>query len=111
MKLLALNCALALTATLTAGEVAPAWTQADLEADWIIQARVSPENMAVLAQCDAAGVNDGVVSAEAEHQTLSETWAWWQVELDAVTPLDRVVVHNPKANVGPVLTGGSAVGT
>jgi hypothetical protein len=101
MKLLALGCALALTATLTAGEVTTAWTQADLEADWIIQARVSPENLAVLAQRDAAGVNDGVISAEAEHQTQSEAWAWWQVELDAVTALDRIVVHNPKANVGP----------
>lgn len=75
MNSFALGYVLTLTTALGAGEVMPAWTQADLEADWIIQARVSPENLAVLAQRDAAGVNDGVISAVAEHQTQSEAWA------------------------------------
>ncbi len=78
----------------------PAWSAADLEADWLVQARMSPENIRHLARIDAAGVVDGVKSSQMEHQTKAETWTWWQVDLGASVPLDRVVVHNPQANVG-----------
>lgn len=77
-----------------------AWTAAQVEADWLIQARLSPENLRALARRDAARVNDGVKSGQGEHQTCAETWAWWQVDLGAAIALDRVEVFNPKANTG-----------
>lgn len=81
-------------------DAVPAVTTADLEADWLTQARVSPENLQALADQDAAKLVDGVKSGKAEHQTRVETWAWWQVDLGAALPLDRVLVYNPVGNFG-----------
>jgi hypothetical protein len=78
----------------------PAWTDEDLTADWLVQARMSPENLRALARRDAAGVIDGVKSGQGDHQTIPETWAWWQVDLGVETSLNRVEVFNPKANTG-----------
>jgi hypothetical protein len=100
MKSILRGCVLALTATLTAGEVTPVWTEAQLEADWLVQARLSPENLQALATQDAAGVVDGVKSGQPDHRTKSETWTWWQVDLGAASPLDRVEVFNPAGNFG-----------
>ena len=80
--------------------VEPAWSDAQVEEDWIVQARVSPENLRALARRDAAGVIDGAKGGP-DHQTLAETWAWWQVDLGTAIALDRVEVFNPRANRGP----------
>ena len=79
-------------------EPVPAWTDEQIEKDWIIQARMSPENLRALARQDAAAVVDGVKSGQPEHQTLLEQWAWWEVDLGAQVPLDRIEVFNPKPN-------------
>jgi len=83
-----------------ASNAVPAWTDAQLEEDWLMQARMSPENLAVLARRDAAGVNDGLKSGSADHQTRAEQWAWWQVDLGASVALDRIEVFNPSGNFG-----------
>jgi hypothetical protein len=89
-----------LIGTLVGEEPQSAWTDTDLKADWLIQARLSPENLQALADRDAAGVVDGVKSGKPDHQTKRETWTWWQVDLGSVVPLNRVEIFNPAANVG-----------
>ena len=79
--------------------VEPAWSDAQVEEDWLVQARMSPENLRALARRDAAGVIDGAKGSP-DHQTMAETWAWWQVDLGAEKPLNRIEVFNPKANTG-----------
>ncbi len=83
---------------LTAAESVPVWTDAQIEKDWIIQARLSPENMGALARQDAAAIIDGVKSGQPEQQTLLEQWAWWEVDLGTETALDRIEIFNPKPN-------------
>jgi len=86
------------SAPMDAGEAAPAWTDAQIEEDWLIQAHVSPENLRALARRDAACVIDGTKSGQPEQLTLLEQWAWWEVDLGAETPLDRIEIFNPKPN-------------
>ena len=78
----------------------PAWTEEQLQADWMVQARLSPENLRALAKRDAAGVMDGIRGPQGDHATIPENWTWWEVDLRAVVPLDRVEVFNPQANRG-----------
>jgi len=81
-----------------ATEAVPAWTEAQIEEDWLIQARMSPENLRALARLDAARIIDGVESGQPEQQTLLERWAWWEVDLGAEVALDRIEIHNPRPN-------------
>lgn len=82
----------------TPAEPAPAWTEAEVEKDWVLQAHVSPENLCALALQDAAAIIDGVKSGQPEHQTLLEHWAWWEVDLGSEKPLDRIEIFNPRPN-------------
>lgn len=66
----------------------------------MVQARLSPENLRALAKRDAAGVMDGIRGPQGDHATIPENWTWWEVDLRAVVPLDRIEVFNPQANRG-----------
>ena len=50
-------------------ERVPACTEAQLERDWHIQARMSPTNLRALALRDAASVIDGIEIGRPEQQT------------------------------------------
>ena len=82
----------------SAVESVPAWTEAQIEADWRIQLDVSHENLRVLARQDAARVIDGIKDGQPDHQTVIEHWAWWEVDLGSETALDRIEIFNPRPN-------------
>ena len=74
----------------------PAITRAQIEADWLIQAKLRfwVESQEVLAAADAAGGCDGVIDGKWGFHTANEKNPWWQVDLGKTTSLDRVVLYN-----------------
>lgn len=78
---------------------ATASTQAGIEADWLLQARVRGPAMdskegPVTCEEDAAGGCDGVTTGRWGFHTRRENDPWWQVDLGSVRTLDRIVLYN-----------------
>jgi len=73
-----------------------------LRRDWLRQAELRfceepnlrTKAAAVTPEADAAGAVDGVFNESWGFHTEREENPWWQVDLQASVPLDRVVVHN-----------------
>ncbi len=69
-----------------------------LEADWLRQAAKPPvalgQKGACSAEVDAAGACDGLKNGKWGFHTDREVQPWWQVDLKASTPIDRVLVFN-----------------
>lgn len=76
----------------------PAITPQQIEADWLRQdeLRNAPAVLAGQPTCreDATGGVDGVKNGKWGFHTQAENNPWWQVDLGATAPLDRVVVYN-----------------
>lgn len=76
----------------------PARTDRQIEEDWLLQAQVRLGSLAgerqVRPELDALGGCDGVINGEYGFHTQHEKEPWWQVDLDAVLPLERLVVYN-----------------
>lgn len=76
----------------------PAITPQQIEADWLRQdeLRSSPAVLAGRPGCreDALGGVDGVKNGKWGFHTQFENNPWWQVDLGASLPLDRVVLYN-----------------
>ncbi len=73
-----------------------------LEADWVGQAivrKLPMANVAVTACDDAAGGCDGVIDGTFGFHTDQDLEPWWQVDLQQVVPLSRVVIYNRDAGV------------
>ncbi|MHB8901976.1 MAG: HzsA-related protein [Thermoguttaceae bacterium] len=75
---------------------APAISQSQIEADWLVQARLrfSVPEEALSAAADAAGGCDGVIDGKWGFHTADEMTPWWQVDLGETAALDRVVLYN-----------------
>lgn len=71
-------------------------SQAQLEADWLRQdlLRETPVAAKVTCEQDAAGGCDGVKDGKWGFHTLCEANPWWQVDLGAVKPIERIVIYN-----------------
>ncbi|MBN1418428.1 MAG: discoidin domain-containing protein [Planctomycetes bacterium] len=79
-----------------APDAASAITAREIESDWLRQealrgasapGRIRPEE-------DAAGAVDGVKNGAWGFHTLHEDRPWWQVDLGASTPIDRIALYN-----------------
>ena len=69
-----------------------------IEADWLHQddIRLKPSRLLspATAEEDAAGGVDGLKNGQWGFHTAEEDNPWWQVDLQRVAPLERVVVYN-----------------
>lgn len=67
-----------------------------IEDDWLRQAKASGERAAgtVSTRTDALGACDGIKNGKYGFHTGLEPNPWWQVDLEAVTPIARIVVFN-----------------
>ncbi len=74
-------------------DAAPPPTRAQIEADWLRQDIVRSA-AAVAPEEDAVGGCDGVKNGEWGFHTALESDPWWQIDLGAVRPVDRIVVYN-----------------
>lgn len=76
----------------------PAWTQKQLEADWLrsdyLRSRATPAGGQVKPEEDALGGCDGVITGKWGFHTAHEPNPWWQVDLGEVYRLERIVIHN-----------------
>lgn len=98
MRQVGLTCCLAAGVGLAQTET----TQEILRRDWLRQAelRFSKEpnlrskTSAATREADAAGAVDGVVNEPWGIHTDLEVNPWWQVDLQALIKIDRVIVHN-----------------
>ena len=73
-----------------------ATTREAIEADWLKQdaRRLAKPATAVTRESDAAGGVDGVKDGKWGFHTGSEEDAWWQVDLQESSQLDRIVLWN-----------------
>ncbi len=77
----------------------PAVTRAQLEADWLTQARLRYVRLAagankVTPEDDAVGGCDGVIDGKWGFHTQLEQDPWWQVDLGDPTALGRLRLYN-----------------
>jgi hypothetical protein len=77
----------------------PAVTRAQLEADWLTQARLRYVRLAagadkVTPEDDAVGGCDGVIDGKWGFHTQLEQDPWWQVDLGDPTAVDRLRLYN-----------------
>ncbi|MCU0959810.1 MAG: discoidin domain-containing protein [Pirellulaceae bacterium] len=77
----------------------PAVTCAQLEADWLVQARLRTAPLGgagsrVAPVDDAAGGCDGVINGKWGFHTELEADPWWQVDLGAVSELGTLRIYN-----------------
>ncbi|MBI2302559.1 MAG: discoidin domain-containing protein, partial [Armatimonadetes bacterium] len=78
--------------------------RAQVEADWLTQStlRVQPASLSAGTTAeDARGAIDGVKNGLWGFHTSQEDQPWWQVDLGAAQPLDRVVLYNRNDGCGP----------
>jgi hypothetical protein len=68
-------------------------TRQQIEADWLCQDAVRGL-MAATPEEDAPGGCDGVKNGKWGFHTALEDNPWWQVDLGAAVPLDRLVIYN-----------------
>ena len=84
-----------------------------VEADWLLQARVrAGKNQAtargrVSRADDAAGAVDGVKNGRWGFHTLNEANPWWQVDLGGPRQVARVVLYN-RCDGGAAMAGRTA---
>jgi len=90
--------AFALQMPIASAQVLPAEVQrARIEADWLSAATLrsfsgTPDELST--KSDAAGACDGVVNGSWGFHTGNGPDSWWQVDLESVQSLERVVVYN-----------------
>jgi hypothetical protein len=85
-----------------AGEISPAVpaiTRAQLEADWLVQARLRYTRLAagtakVTPAEDAIGACDGIIDGKWGFHTEMESDPWWQVDLGGEVALGRLRIYN-----------------
>jgi hypothetical protein len=84
-----------------AAEAAPAISRQQIEADWLRQEEVRGRPSAnpqaatdAKPEEDAAGAVDGVKNGKWGFHTENEANPWWQVDLQELMPLDRILVYN-----------------
>ncbi|MDR1383941.1 MAG: discoidin domain-containing protein [Planctomycetaceae bacterium] len=74
-------------------------TREQIEADWLKQAEswhavVSGDSEQVTTKSDAMGAVDGVKNGRYAFHTSQEKNPYWQVDLEKITPISRIVVYN-----------------
>ena len=86
-----------ITAAENAVPVTPAVTRAQLEGDWLVQARLRYGKLAgaqVTPVEDAAGACDGVINGQWGFHTEMEDDPWWQVDLGHDVALGQLRIYN-----------------
>ncbi len=73
--------------------------QRQIEADWLVQARLRYARTAaaddeITRAVDAAGGCDGIIDGKWGFHTSLERDPWWQVDLGSVQSVDRIVLYN-----------------
>jgi len=81
------------------GSLMPAVSRADLEADWLVQARLRYMRLAtgrsnLVPTDDATGGCDGVIDGKWGFHTALEDDPWWQIDLGAETALGQLRIYN-----------------
>ena len=75
-----------------------------VEEDWLKQARAIEDGApgTVTTETDARGGCDGIKDGKYAFHTAQQPNPWWQVDLEEVVPINRVVVFN-RLDYGPGL--------
>ena len=67
----------------------------DERAAWLTEVRrAASVGRAIAPEEDAAGAVDGVIDGGISFHTDEESEPWWQVDLEAVKPIARVMIYN-----------------
>lgn len=82
------------TTSLPADEDGNADLASVIRDDWVRQAVAQNENRPLTAEDDAAGGCDGIKDGTAGFHTQKQQDPWWQVDLESVVPLKRIVIWN-----------------
>ena len=72
----------------------PAFDRSLIEADWLMQAASWRTGTSTETAWDALGAVDGIKNGKYGFHTGETTHPWWQVDLEKVTPIARILVYN-----------------